>query len=47
MPEKTVYVWKCSTHGEVELFTKQEKAFCPQCGKEMTYIDSYVERDTS
>lgn len=44
MSSKTVYVWKCDEHGEVELFVKQEKAYCPECGKEMKRVDEYVER---
>lgn len=40
---KTIYVWECEDHGEFELMEKQEKAFCPRCGKEMKKVDEYTE----
>ena len=40
-----VTVWKCPEHGEIELIDliDESKAFCPQCGKQMTKEGEYRE----
>ncbi|MGA2681470.1 MAG: hypothetical protein ABSF44_06685 [Candidatus Bathyarchaeia archaeon] len=40
-----VVVWKCGEHGETELMDTPDdsKAFCPQCGKQMTREGEYRE----
>jgi len=39
-----VYVWKCSEHGEVELFEESTEAYCPKCGKPMIKVGEYDEK---
>jgi tRNA(Ile2) C34 agmatinyltransferase TiaS len=44
--KKTVEVWNCEDHGEIELVDRpadQQKAWCPNCGKEMKKTGSYDE----
>jgi len=41
---KKISVWNCPEHGEVELIDwTEDKAYCPQCGKEMVRTGGYEE----
>ena len=41
--KKKVYLWKCETHDEVEMFEDLTEAYCPKCGKLMTKVGEYTE----
>lgn len=39
-----VSVFVCPVHGEMELLKDVEKAYCPECGREMTKTGEYEEK---
>ena len=38
-----ITVWKCPTHGEMELMEDLAEAYCPKCGAKMEKVGGYEE----